>query len=128
MDTFIVNGAIPRVGDKGSYTSREAYQRFIKSGESIKWYGFECIAIHGNRAIIETAKGYLHGRGDEMVYKIKSRSTPTFTQAQLSTMTLDELERYYNLDPNDLQLCHAYIAKLNEPEQEDNFCGGCDCD
>lgn len=51
-----------------------------------------------------------------------------FTQAQLNAMTLDELERYYNLDPNDLILCQAYIAKLNEPEQEDNFCGGCDCD
>ena len=51
-----------------------------------------------------------------------------FTPEQLKSMTLDELERYYNLDPNDLAICHAYIAKLNEPELEDNFCGGCDCD
>jgi hypothetical protein len=48
----------------------------------------------------------------------------TFTPEQLKSMTLDELERYYNLDPNDLDLCHAYIAKLTYtplPFDED-FC------
>jgi chromosome segregation ATPase len=44
----------------------------------------------------------------------------TFTQVQLNSMTLDELERYYNLDPNDLGICNAYIAKFNEAEDLNN--------
>jgi chromosome segregation ATPase len=44
----------------------------------------------------------------------------TFTQVQLNSMTLDELERYYNLDPNDIGICHSYIAKLNEAEDLTN--------
>lgn len=37
---------------------------------------------------------------------------------QLMNCTLDELERFYNLDPNDLTLCQALIAKQRTAWQQ----------
>lgn len=38
--------------------------------------------------------------------------------AQLQNCTLDELERFYNLDPNNLDVCHALITKQREAWQQ----------
>lgn len=37
---------------------------------------------------------------------------------QLQNCTLDELERFYNIDPNDLGICHALITKQREAWQQ----------